>query len=228
MKEFKRYAVYFLPQAESPLAQLGAAWLGWDVETGREVAYPNWVSEAHAERVATPVKYGFHGTVKPPMQLAEGMSLESLRQRLRDLCLSHRAFELPAFELKEIGKFLCFTLSQPSSELQKLAEDCVRQLDDWRKPASEQELQRRRAAGLSARQDELLTQWGYPYVFDQFKFHLTLNGALPDAERAEQLALLQQHSHDLFTQPTTMLDLCLCGESEQGRFHLIERYPLAR
>lgn len=227
MKEFKRYAVYFLPQADSALAQFGAAWLGWDVASGGEISYPAWVTEGHAERVATPVKYGFHGTVKPPMRLAEGKSLESLRQRLQAVCQSHQAFTLPAFVLKDIGNFLCFTLSQPSAELQNLAEDCVRQLDDWRKPASEQELQRRRAAGLSERQAQLLEQWGYPYVFDQFKFHLTLSGKLNDTERAEQLALLQQHIHDLLNQTTTMLDLCLCGESEQGRFYLIERFPLA-
>jgi hypothetical protein len=47
----------------------------------------------------------------------------------------------------------------------------VSELDCFRAPLSEGEEQRRLAAGLSARQRELLNRWGYPYVFDQFRFH---------------------------------------------------------
>ena len=33
--------------------------------------------------------------------------------------------------------------------------------------------------GLSPRQDELLKRWGYPYVLEEWRFHLTLTGRMP-------------------------------------------------
>lgn len=226
MKEFKRYAIYYLPQADSALAQFGSMWLGWDVQSGTKVPYPSWVTEGHANRVATPVKYGFHGTIKPPMRLAGGESLEGLQARLAKISESHAPVSLPALKLKDMGGFLCFTLSEPSKTLQNIADICVRELDDWRERPTPEELNRRRASGLNAQQEALLTQWGYPYVMDEFRFHLTLTGKLPDTERAEQFALLQAHTHELTSHSVTMSDLCLCGESDTGRFHLIERYAL--
>ena len=227
VKEFKRYAVYFLPPAQSALADFGSAWLGWDVQTGASVPYPSWVPVAHAEQVATPVKYGFHGTLKPPIRLASGTELASLQYCLADIAQAHQAFTLPALQLTDMGGFLCFTLSAPSVALQAVADDCVCRLDDWRAPPEAAELRRRRLADLNPRQAQLLNDWGYPYVLDQFRFHLTLTGKLPDSERAAQLALLQRHTHDLLSSALTMSDLCLCGEGVDGRFYLIERYPLA-
>ena len=36
-------------------------------------------------------------------------------------------------------------------------------------------------SGLTDRQEALLTQWGYPYVMEEFRFHITLTGALDPA-----------------------------------------------
>ena len=45
------------------------------------------------------------------------------------------------------------------------------------------ELARRHANRLTPRQANLLAEWGYPYVFQEFRFHMTLTGPLPAAER---------------------------------------------
>ncbi len=45
------------------------------------------------------------------------------------------------------------------------------------------ELQRRRAANLTPRQEFLLMHWGYPYVLDEFRFHMTLTRRLPDEKQ---------------------------------------------
>ena len=37
---YRRYAIFWAPPAGSGLARFGAAWLGWDAETGRDVAQP--------------------------------------------------------------------------------------------------------------------------------------------------------------------------------------------
>ena len=36
------------------------------------------------------------------------------------------------------------------------------------------------AAGLTSRQAEYVKKWGYPYVMDEFRFHITLTGHIKD------------------------------------------------
>src|SRR5229473_956510 len=50
--------------------------------------------------------------------------------------------------------------------------------------SSARELAKRRRAGLTAAQEALLARWGYPYVMDAFRFHLTLTSRLDAAEGA--------------------------------------------
>jgi hypothetical protein len=47
------------------------------------------------------------------------------------------------------------------------------------------------AAGLSPRQTANLERWGYPYVFEEFRFHMTLAGRIEPDRRAAIHALLQ-------------------------------------
>ena len=47
------------------------------------------------------------------------------------------------------------------------------------------ELARRNPASLTPRQRELLKTWGYPYVLDEFRFHLTLTDRVGDERRPE-------------------------------------------
>ncbi|TMV36066.1 DUF1045 domain-containing protein, partial [Thioclava sp. BHET1] len=73
MADFSRYAVYYAPPA-GPLADFGAGWLGWDPVAGLPRAHPAVAGLPCpvAELTATPRKYGFHGTLKPPFRLAPG------------------------------------------------------------------------------------------------------------------------------------------------------------
>ena len=64
-----------------------------------------------------------------------------------------------------------------------LAESCVVGFEKFREPLSESQLNRRRAAKLSADQDALLLEWGYPYVFDAFRFHMTLSERIASNEQ---------------------------------------------
>lgn len=63
-----RFAVYYVP-TETPLARFGAAWLGWDVVSGRIASQPN--IPGISDITATPRKYGFHATLKPPVSVGE-------------------------------------------------------------------------------------------------------------------------------------------------------------
>ncbi len=80
MTPFRRYALFWAPPRGSALARFGASWLGWDAEAGELVPHPEVprLPLPVAEITATPRRYGFHGTLKPPFRLAEGANVAGL------------------------------------------------------------------------------------------------------------------------------------------------------
>jgi hypothetical protein len=115
----------------------------------------------------------------------------------------------------------------PGQALPAFCDAWVRGMDGLRAPPTEAELAKRRAATLSARQGELLERWGYPYVFDEWFFHMTLTRRLS----LEQLAVYRPAIDALFgptlEAPRRVSDVCLyTQESETAPFLLAERLPL--
>lgn len=225
---FTRYAVFVTP-APGPLADFCAAWLGWDAAEGVVRAHPDLgtLPRPVAAITATPRKYGFHGTVKPPFRLAEGSSEEGLRAALAALCTDAAPVDASRLEVAELGPFLALRPSGPVPDLDALAARVVADLDGFRAPPTEAELARRRAAGLSPSQEAHLTRWGYPFVMDDFHYHMTLTGPLPDDERGEVRAALAAHLAPLVPDPFPVTDLTLLGEGADGRFRHLARLPLA-
>jgi putative phosphonate metabolism protein len=225
---FQRYAIYFTPPL-GPLSDFGAAWLGWDVNGGTEVAHPELpeLASSISEITKTPRKYGFHATMKPPFRLDEEYSFEDLRASAAEICASLAPVKLDGLKLDQIGRFLALTPVGNEAALNGLAGDVVRAFDRFRAPASEAELQRRRAAGLSAAQEENLTTWGYPYVMEECHFHMTLSGKLSKSQISETHARLSDVIDPLLPKPFEIRDLSLVGEAEDGRFHFIERFALS-
>lgn len=186
-----RYALYYAPASGSELDRFGAHWLGWDVEAATpcaQIEVPGLSPETVAQATAEPRKYGFHGTLKPPFHLAEGYSEDDLRAALSAFCARRRPFALPAWKLTWLGSFAALTPSAPCPALHALANACVEEFDPFRAPPAPGELERRRARGLSPRQDAALLRWGYPYVMEDFRFHLTLSGPIHDALLRETLS----------------------------------------
>lgn len=229
MDGFRRYAVYFAPRPERALGRFGAAWLGWDAERGIDCAglAPEGLPRPRAELVATPRKYGFHGTLKAPFRLAQGASAAQLDVRTAELAASAAAFEVP-LELSALGPFLALTPAAESSELRDLAAACVTTLDDLRAPLAPEEVAKRRAGGLTARQEAHLAEWGYPYVLDAFEFHLTLTGPLAPADQAATAQALAAPLAPVLAEAMAFEDLCVFGEAADGRFHLVRRHGLGR
>ena len=219
---YSRFAIYYVPP-EGPLADFGAKWLGWDVVTGRKVPHFN-VPGLH-DITMTPRKYGFHGTLKPPFKLKEGQTLDALEIEASNMATRLEPAVCDGMKLTQLGRFLALTPFGILDSLQLISEACVRELDEFRAPAEESELARRRKAGLSRRQEVLLTQWGYPYVFEEFRFHLTLSGRLLEEELIDWTIKLQSHLPEL-PKPFVIAQIALCAERLDGRFELINRYTL--
>ncbi|WP_118132916.1 DUF1045 domain-containing protein [Oceanicella sp. SM1341] len=228
----KRYGIYYAPPAGSALARFGAGWLGWDAEArqpARLASLPPLPLDQEAV-TATPRRYGFHGTLKPPFALAPGTDAAGLIAALEALAARTAPFEIAPFAPSLEHGFLSLRPSAPSAELEALATACVRELDAFRAPPSEAELARRRKAGLSATHEALLARWGYPYVMEEFRFHLTLSGHLGTADAAalrDALApLLGPLTAPQRSTPEPVHELCLFGDPGDGPFHLLRRFPL--
>lgn len=227
---FTRYALYYAPPSDAAWSQWATNWLGWDMETGQPCDHPEIADLDVAGITDTPRKYGLHATMKPPMRLAEGHSLQHLQRACELLAASQAPVTLDGLHIAQLGRFLALrpTVSEARDEaaLNALAAACVRELDPFRAPASDAELARRRASGLTSEQEANLTQWGYPFVMEQFRFHITLSGKLDKPTLATTNAILTEWLKPLLPTPFEIRDLALMGEAEDGRFHLIQRYPL--
>jgi len=186
-----RYAIYFVPGADTALYRFGTSVLGYDCYSGRDVALIDGVASwPWAEFVREPRRYGFHATLKPPFRLAAGQRAADLERAFERFAADHRAPVLGDLSVRELGSFIALVPKAPSAQLGQFADACVRQFDQFRAPFSAAEREKRMAAKLSTRQIEHLERWGYPYVFEDFRFHMTLTGSLPQPERRQALKLL--------------------------------------
>ncbi len=225
-----RFALYAAPAADHPLHDIAARWLGWDPETG--ATYPaEPAAGLDAGRIsaltADPRKYGFHGTLKPPFYLAEGRDEGQLIMALEQFAATRQPLRF-ALRPAALGSFLALRPEKPPAELDALAADCIRSFDGFRAPPSEQELARRRAAGLSERQEQYLQHWGYPYVLDEFRMHFTMTGRMRDeAERQAVLDHLTALTVPALRKDFVLKEICLFVQTEPGaNFRIAGRYRL--
>ncbi|MTJ05144.1 MAG: DUF1045 domain-containing protein [Sediminimonas qiaohouensis] len=228
MEHYLRYAVYFAP-APGPLADFGAAWLGWDAQAGCAVAHPQvpGLPCPVAEVTRQPRKYGFHGTLKPPFRLAGGCAPEDLAEAVELLAARLAPVRMPGLQLDRIGRFLALTPKGDGAELAALAGAVVTGLDAYRAPLTAEEFARRRPDRLDPRQRANLEQWGYPYVLEEFRFHLTLTGPMEENRAQAVRAALAPVLEPLLPVPFEVPDICLFGEGEDGYFRLVHRYALS-
>jgi len=182
-----RYAVYFVPAAESKLYRFGSTVLQYDCYAGTAIFPPPEFRDQPDEwRKATeePRRYGFHATLKAPFYLAPACSEDQLVSAFRSFAAIGRAVAAIEPVVAMLSGFAAIVPQQPSPTVDALAADCTRIFDAFRAPMTAQERARRLASGLNPNQIENLDRWGYPYLFADFRFHMTLTGRI-EAERRE-------------------------------------------
>ena len=190
----RRYALYFAPGPSSAWWRFGAQWLGRNPASGARCGQPEMdgVDAALFHRLTeAPRRYGFHATLKAPFRLAPGKTLTMLSTQLDAFCAQQSVFSLEAPAPLRLGDFLALAWPAADARAAAAGAACVTQFDHFRAPLSEADRARRRAAGLGAREDELLLRWGYPHVLEQFRMHLSLTGALGDTPPQQVQAMLQ-------------------------------------
>jgi putative phosphonate metabolism protein len=224
-----RLALYLAPAEGSRLETLAAAWLGRDL-TGAEVERPALARSINdwAALTESPRHYGFHGTLKPPFALAEGRSEAELEGMAETLARDRAPFVAPPLEVAVLGSFLALRPTAPAPDLNALAAACVMEMDAFRAPQSEAELDKRRGQGLTPGQEAMLVRWGYPYVLDEFRFHMTLTGPIPDPARREALRdALAAYFAPALDAPLAVGEIALYRQPDRlAPFVLIRRLPL--
>lgn len=221
---YRRYAIYYTPCGA--LAQAGAAWLGWDVASGRTVAHPIIDGLDIATMTKRPRKYGLHATLKPPMALAQGRTEAELIRAVEHIAKTLTALHFDRLNVSRLGRFLALTAVGETDALDSLAAHLVETLDPFRAPSTVEELARRRQKPLTPSQEQNLVQWGYPNVMKDFRFHITLTGPLKDA--SAMLPIVAAHFAPVLPTPFVIDHLTVAGEDAAGMFHSIARIPLGR
>jgi hypothetical protein len=221
--QFTRYAVFYAPPAGSDFATAGARWLGWDAATGQDMPHPDLGLDL-APVTQTPRKYGLHGTLRAPMRL--GTAQGPFRDAVETFARSRPPVALGRLRLRALGPFLAVTPDPQGPTLEALAADLVRATNPFRAPLSQADLDRRRGAGLTPQQDALLLDWGYPFVMDEFRFHVTLSGPLDKAAMHDVFRAADVWFGPVLKTPQVISDLAIFAEDDAGRFHIIERFAL--
>ncbi|PIS99781.1 phosphonate metabolism protein [Bradyrhizobium nitroreducens] len=232
MTGFPRFAIYFAAGPNSPLSRFGAELLGYDAYSGDEVSFPQaalQVAPDWRDITADPRKYGFHATLKAPMALVSGKTEAELAAACS--AFAGKARPIPAIRpvVDAISGFIAVIPAEPVDALRELAADCVREFDSFRPPLTAEDRTRRKPEKLSERQRDYLDRWGYPYVMDEFRFHMTLTGRL-DAERRGPIVEMLRARFAALRIGTLAIDrIALFRQDDaRARFRIIGEWALTR
>lgn len=216
----ERYAIYFAPDRQHPLWAAAAQWLGRD-PSGAGVAASDVAGLARAEldaRSLSARRYGFHATIKAPMRLGSDIAPGELASELERFVAARAPVLVGRMELALLDGFLALVPVEQSSALTGFAAEVVEHFDRFRAPLEADDRRRRLAGGaLTPRQTELLDRYGYPYVLEQFQFHMTLTDRLPRDEQAFYTAAAARHFGALAEAELRLDRLVLFEEPQAGQ-----------
>jgi putative phosphonate metabolism protein len=216
-----RYAIYFAPALHSPWWQFGSQWLGRDEHLDQlvpQTLVPQMNAGDLQRLTSHPRHYGFHATLKAPFGLRENCTADDLQERMRVLARTLRPVALGPMHATALGNFVALVPVTPPAALAALANSCVTELDDLRRPLSDEDMARRKSDKLDTRGLELLHRYGYPLVMERFQFHFSLTGPVTAPNTQQVLMAVHNSVDQLNTMEPLVLDrLCLFVEPASGQ-----------
>ncbi|MBZ9703808.1 MULTISPECIES: DUF1045 domain-containing protein [unclassified Mesorhizobium] len=225
-----RYAIYFTPRQDEKLARIAANWLGRDPfgAATRPVEAVGDLSAAEvAFHTASARRYGFHATLKAPFRLAANETEASLRAALDAFAEATPVVMIPRLVVSQIDGFFALVPEAALPPLNRFADDVVRDFDRFRAPLTEAEIERRSPDSLKPGEFRNLCQWGYPYVFESFRFHMTLSGRAGPQESPRLRLAIEGLFAEVLRQPVPVDGLTLFIEPEPGApFMVLSQHAL--
>jgi hypothetical protein len=222
-KKYNRFAIYFMPQSESLFYDLGIRWFGWDPLRGSEVnGLHNKGTDEHLLVIEKARKYGLHATLKAPFRLRKGCELDDLISFFQDTCTRYDGCIFNNISIKKISDFIAITPNSDTTKIHSLAADIVKEFDQFRDELNESDIEKRNLSSYSLRQKEYFYSWGYPYVFEEFKFHMTLGKLSHSKDGTAEEKICNEYFQEIISKPMKIDNLCLMGEDQNGMFHILE------
>lgn len=227
----ERFALYYAPAVSDPLWQLAARWLDRDPAGPRPMAATTGEIPADERRrfTGSARRYGFHATIKAPMQLPPGLKRADLEHELARFAARTAPATIGPIVVSEVEGFIALVAERQSPALAALAFDVVDHFDRFRAPLTAAERQKRIHEGrLNPERTRLLERYGYPYVGAEFRFHMTLSDRLGEGDRARVLEAAESWFEPALRQGYDLDRLALFHEPEPGApFLRVADYPLA-
>jgi putative phosphonate metabolism protein len=227
-----RYALYYVPAPDSPLWQFGCAVLGYDAVRGCDVPHATpegWLADDWRAATAEPRRYGFHATLKAPFRLAEGRTEADLLHAMQAFSAGTVPAPIGILRVATIRNFIALVPQEQGHELLALAAAIVTAFEPFRAPLSAEDHARRRPEALPARERAYLERYGYPYVLDAFRFHMTLSGPLPPERIHQTRKAIETDLLPVVPLPTDVDRIALCAQpSPDTRFRVLATAPFRR
>lgn len=226
----ERFAIYYAPDRDSTLWRRGCDWLGRDAAAKTFLRQPEFKkigTDEFADATALPRRYGLHATIRPPMRLAAGVDLERLQAVARALSARLPIVEIGKFEVKLFRGFLALVPEKQKSAVTSLAADCVSYFEPMRAPLEVEEQVARMGAGLTDAQMLLLDKYGYPYVMDEYRMHISLTGPLEESQRKVFKAAAERWFEKALEEDYVLNSISIFHEPGAGEpFERIADFPL--
>jgi putative phosphonate metabolism protein len=230
METFPRYAIYYVAAPDTDLDRFGAQLLGYDAFSGEDLPFPDGITQMAPDwrdLTQDPRKYGFHATLKAPLTLAQGKTETGLVAACEAFTNTPRPIPVIRPVVDSISGFIAVVAAEPTDDLERLAADSTREFDSFRAPLTPEDRARRNPSALTPSQCDHLNRWGYPYVMEDFRFHMTLTGRL-EAERRRSVLTMLRDRFSRINLETLAIDriALLRQESIDSRFRIIGHWQL--
>ena len=236
MTNYKRVAIYFLPKKNSSLENFGKNLLGRDINKKKKISLTRrqkyFINRGFTyfdelkDYCEEPAKYGFHATLKAPFRLKRNVKTKNFYDVISHIAAQHSRFKIKGLKIVYSKKFTLITSRKPNKLLINLENDLVKHLDTFRAELNKTDIKKRIPDSLTIKQNKYLKEWGYPFVFDQFKFHMTLmnqnNNKLSNKQKLELEKLIYKISNNVIE----FNEISLLGENKNGHFEEIKRFKL--
>ncbi len=236
MTNYKRVAIYFLPKKNSSLENFGKNLLGRDINKKKKISLTRrqkyFINRGFTyfdelkDYCEQPAKYGFHATLKAPFRLKRNVKTKNFYDVISHIAAQHSRFKIKGLKIVYSKKFTFITSRKSNKLLINLENDLVKHLDTFRAELNKTEIKKRIPDSLTFKQNKYLKEWGYPFVFDQFKFHMTLmnqnNNKLSNKQKLELEKLIYKISNNVIE----FNEISLLGENKNGHFEEIKRFKL--
>jgi hypothetical protein len=133
-----RYAIYFVPAADSKIYRYGSSILGYDCYSGQPVDFPEEFGQESDngavnwnELTAAPRRYGFHATLKAPFYRSPACSENQLVNALQNFAGLGHAVHRFAPTVRLLNRFFAIVPLKAATSLSRRQPRSIR----WRRRA---------------------------------------------------------------------------------------------